>query len=73
MAIGDKDNLISTLQADKDRLASIIREKDDVIAKKERLIQEYKSDIEKERREKAEMDKKNKQLQHTIDENKYLL
>ena len=62
MAIGDKDNLISTLQADKDRLASIIREKDDVIAKKERLIQEYKSDIEKERREKAEMDKKNKQL-----------
>ena len=73
MAIGDKDNLISTLQADKDRLASIIREKDDVIAKKERLIQEYKSDIEKERREKAEMDKKNKQLQHTIDENKYVL
>ena len=73
MAIGDKDNLISTLQADKDRLASIIREKDDVIAKKERLIQEYKSDIEKERREKAEMDKKNKHLQHTIDENKYLL
>ena len=62
MAIGDKDNLISTLQADKDHLASIIREKDDVIAKKERLIQEYKSDIEKERREKAEMDKKNKQL-----------
>ena len=62
MAIGDKDNLISTLQADKDRLASIIREKDDVIAKKERLIQEYKSDIEKERREKAEMDKKNKHL-----------
>ena len=54
-------------------MAGVIREKDEVIGKKERLIQEYNSDIERERREKAEMDKKIKEMNKTIDENKYLL
>jgi hypothetical protein len=40
---------------------------------KERLIEEYKSDIDKERREKADQVKKNKEMQQTIDENKLLL
>ena len=54
-------------------MAGIIQSKDEVIVKKERLIQEYKADIEKERREKADIMKKVKELQQSIDENKYLL
>lgn len=60
--MGDREQLITTLGKDKERLAGVIREKDEVIAKKERLIQEYKSDIEKERREKAEIAKKTKEM-----------
>lgn len=44
-----------------------------MIAKKERLIDEYKSDIDKERREKAELSKKIKEQQQALDENKFLL
>ena len=54
-------------------MQTVIREKDLVIDKKERLIQEYKSDIERERREKGDLGKKVKEMQQTIDENKYLL
>ena len=73
MAMGDKDEFIERIEKDKERLNGVIREKDSVIAQKERLIQEYKSDIEKERREKADISKKNKELQSSIDENRYLL
>ena len=73
MAMGDKDEFIERIEKDKERLNGVIREKDVVIAQKERLIQEYKSDIEKERREKADISKKNKELQSSIDENRYLL
>lgn len=55
MALGDKDEQIQTLTKDKERLQTVIKEKDLVIEKKERLIQEYKSDIERERREKADL------------------
>lgn len=51
----------------------MVRDKDQVIAKKERLIEEYKADIEKERREKSDQAKKIKELQQGLDENKYLL
>ena len=54
-------------------MTGIIQSKDEVIVKKERLIQEYKADIEKERREKADIMKKVKELQQAVDENKYLL
>jgi len=63
MALGDKDQHIQRLTAEKERLAGIIQSKDEVIEKKERLIQEYKSDIEKERREKADILKKTKEMQ----------
>ena len=63
MAMGDKDEFIERIEKDKERLNGVIREKDGVIAQKERLIQEYKSDIERERREKADISKKNKELQ----------
>ena len=63
MAMGDKDEYIERIEKDKERLNGVIREKDGVIAQKERLIQEYKSDIERERREKADISKKNKELQ----------
>ena len=42
------------MQGEFERLNGVVREKDVVIAKKERLIEEYKSDIDKERREKAD-------------------
>ena len=71
--MGDKDEKIGLLNAEKERMAGIIQSKDEVIEKKERLIQEYKADIEKERREKADMTKKAKEMQQMIDENKYLL
>ena len=73
MALGDKDEQIQTLSKDKERLQTVIKEKDLVIEKKERLIQEYKSDIERERREKADLHQNIKDAQKTIDENKYLL
>ena len=63
MAMGDKDEFIERIEKYKERLNGVIREKDGVIAQKERLIQEYKSDIERERREKADMSKKIKELQ----------
>lgn len=73
MAMGDKDEHIQRLTAEKERMAGIIESKNEVIEKKERLIQEYKSDIERERREKADIMKKTKEMQSAIDENKYLL
>lgn len=54
MALGDKDEEIERLGGEKQRLEGVIHEKDLVIEKKERLIQEYKNDIERERREKAD-------------------
>lgn len=62
MALGDKDEQIARLGADKTRLEGVVREKDGVIEKKERLIQEYKSDIDRERREKADITKKVKEM-----------
>lgn len=53
MAMGDKDEEIQRLTGEKERLSTVIREKDLVIEKKERLIQEYKGDIERERLDKA--------------------
>ena len=38
MALGDKDEEIKRLNGEKERLDSVIREKDLVIEKKERLI-----------------------------------
>ena len=54
-------------------LKDCISEKDKVIDKKERLIKEYNGDLERERKEKTEKSKRIKDLEKTIEENKYLL
>ncbi len=38
MALGDKDEVIQRLNSDKERLSNVIKEKDGVIEKKEKLI-----------------------------------
>ena len=50
----DRDKILESLSKDKEHLAKIIAEKDSVIEKKEKLISEYKRDLERERREKAD-------------------
>ena len=54
-------------------LKDCLSEKDKVIDKKERLIKEYNGDLERERKEKTEKSKRIKDLEKTIEENKYLL
>ena len=54
LGIGDKDEVITQLNQDKEKLQRMLDEKDTVIEKKEKLISEYKRDIERERREKAD-------------------
>lgn len=51
----------------------MVKEKDIIVDKKERLIQEYKTDLEKERGLKADQAKKIKEMEKIQEENKYML
>ena len=62
LKLTEKINDMIRLNKDVESAKSVAKEKDEVIEKKERLIQEYKEDLEKERREKSDQSKKIKEL-----------
>ena len=73
LAEGDNNESFLKMNEQLKSLKDCLLEKDKVIDKKERLIREYNGDLERERKEKTEKLKRIKDLEKTIEENKYLL
>ena len=62
LQLSNKADEIGLGKKDAENAQLTIKQKDLVIEKKEKLIQEYKSDLERERRDKTDLQKKIKEL-----------
>ena len=73
LQLSNKADEIGLGKKDAENAQLTIKQKDLVIEKKEKLIQEYKSDLERERRDKTDLQKKIKELNQMQEESKFML